>query len=119
MVGLKSLIKNLLIFVGINLVSPKTVNNGLRNQHLIIEGEEWPPFLMYDLDEYGALKNCGGAMWELLLFMQKARNFTFNLVSESGYEWGTCYAVNNCTGMIGRVNRKEVDFAIGENTCTL
>ena len=89
---------------------------GLRNKHLIIEGETWDPFLMYDYDEYGGAiaGTYRGVMWDLLLFMQKARNFTFTMVSEAEWEWGECYAINNCTGMIGMVNRKEVDLAIGK-----
>ena len=97
---------------------------GMRNKHLTIEGEYWEPFLYYDFDENGTAINYGGIMWDLLLFMQKARNFTFTMVSEADYVWGWCYAPNNCTGMIGMVNRKEVDFALGnksslQNTKTL
>ena len=51
-------------------------------------------------------------MWELLLFMQHANNFTFTLV-HGDEVWGNCYAINNCTGMVGMVNRKEADFALG------
>ena len=92
------------------------MNDGLRNQHLTIVGEFWPPFVRYDLDENGTAANYGGAMWDLLLFMQRARNFTFTLVSEAVNEWGSCYEVDNCTGMIGMVNRKEVDFALGDHS---
>lgn len=56
-----------------------------------------------------------GVMWHLLLFMQKARNFTFTLVHEADSEWGSCYAIDNCTGMIGMVNRGEADFALGKS----
>ena len=117
MVGFTYLLKCFQILNGVALISAESFdesNNGLRNQHLTIEGELWPPFLTYDFDESGNPINYGGAMWDLLLFMQRARNFTFTLVSEADYDWGTCYAVDNCTGMIGMVNRKEVDFAIGD-----
>ena len=114
MVAFTSLLKFLLILGGIGLVSSKTLNESLRNKHLIIEGEYWPPFFMFDRDEDGIAMNHRGAMWDLLLFMQRARNLTFTLVAEADGDWGTCYAVDNCTGMIGMVNRKEVDFAIGD-----
>ena len=52
-------------------------------------------------------------MWDFLMFMKEARNFTFTLVHETDYIWGECYGADNCTGMVGMVNRKEVDFAIG------
>ena len=97
-----------------HLVSSQTSNEGLRNMHLKIEGEEWWPFLTYDFDENGTAINYRGIMWDLLLFMQKARNFTFSMVSEADYTWGKCPEVNNCTGMIGMVNRGEVDIAIGK-----
>ena len=91
------------------------IGEGMRNKHLIIEGEYWSPFLTYDYDEHdtaieGTYK---GILYDLLVFMQKARNFTFTMVHEADYVWGRCYATNNCTGMIGMVNRREVDFAIG------
>ena len=93
----------------------------------MIEGQYWPPYLIWECPGYGIdwLEDCplnrmeyDGVMWHLLLFMQRARNFTFNLVhlrDERDYEWGSCFAVNNCTGMIGVVNRGEVDFALGCN----
>ena len=115
MVGFTCLLEILFIFNGLALISSKTMNDGLRNQHLTIVGEFWPPFVTYDLDENGTAANYGGAMWDLLLFMQRARNFTFTLVSEAVNEWGSCYEVDNCTGMIGMVNRKDVDFASGDH----
>ena len=54
-----------------------------------------------------------GVMWGLILFMQQARNFTFTIVRPPNEDWGTCIGSNNCSGMIGMVNRKEADFAIG------
>ena len=93
---------------------------GLRNKHLIVEGESWYPYLYYDYYEDGTYGGYGGVMYDLLLYMQKERNFTFTMVSDADWEWGECYATdngtNNCTGMIGMVDRKEVDLAIG-NSC--
>ena len=86
----------------------------MRNKHLIIEGEYWRPFLTYKTHNGSTVEGTyEGIMWDLLMFMQKARNFTFTMVHEADWEWGECYAINNCTGMIGMVNRKEVDLAIG------
>ena len=51
-------------------------------------------------------------MWELLLLMKKTRNLTITVVTGDG-TWGLCYNESSCSGMIGMVNRKEVDFAIG------
>ena len=97
----------------------KIGGEGLRNKHLIIEGDYWRPFLMYDNNEddpYNAIEGTySGVMWDLLLFMQKARNFTFTILNKAKWEWGECSSINNCTGMIGMVNRKEVDFALGKD----
>ena len=93
-----------------------TVNDGLRNKHLIIAGDYWKPFLSYKWGLYSnatTVHEAEGIMWDLLKFMQKARNFTFTLVKPSKYEWGDCYAIDNCTGLLGMVNRGEVDFALG------
>ena len=87
----------------------------LRNKHLIVEGELWYPFLYFDRDEDGNTSNHKGILWDLLLFMQKAKNFTFTFVSEADYEWGQCHSMNDSTGMIGMVTRKEVDFALGKH----
>ena len=95
----------------------------LRNKHLMVEGEYWYPYLMWKCPDVGydwEEEDCpddrtyDGIMWHLLLFMQRARNFTFTLVHEDE-EWGLCYAKDNCTGMVGMVNRGEVDFALGNH----
>ena len=91
------------------------VNEGLRNKHLIVEGEQWHPFLYFDTDEDGNTMNHKGIMWDLLLFMQKFKNFTFTFISEAGNVWGHCHSMNYSTGMIGMVTRKKVDFALGNN----
>ena len=46
------------------------------------------------------------------MLIKQARNLTITVVSGDGY-WGKCYNETSCTGMIGMVNRKEADFAIG------
>ena len=94
------------------------VNQGLRNKHLIIEGEYWYPFLYFDRDEDGKTINHKGIMWDLLLFMQKAKNFSFTFISEVDNMWGQCHSMNASTGMIGMVTRKEVDFALGKHFLT-
>ena len=48
------------------------------------------------------------------MIMKQAKNISFTLVAPSDGLWGgTCYSSNNCSGMIGMVNRKEVDMALG------
>ena len=94
------------------------------DKELKVAGESWPPYwIIYcpDGTEKQFLQDCatigdmsyGGVMWELLLLMQRAKNVTFTHMIPPDLSWGNCYSKNNCTGMIGMVNRGEVDFAIG------
>ena len=101
--------------------------DGLSGKHLTIVAVPWKPFLVWKCpnDEdwtedwetdcpNGDNKIYGGILWELLMFMQQAKNFSFSFIGIEGDEWGgICYDANNCTGMIGRVNRHEADFALG------
>ena len=93
-------------------------------KELKVAGESWPPFwVIYcpDGTEKQTQTDCatvgdmsyGGVMWELLLLMQRTKNVTFTHMIPPVPSWGNCYSKNNCTGMIGMVNRGEVDFAIG------
>ena len=98
-------------------------HESLRNKHLTIAAGYWYPYLMWACPEGGLdwkadcpnNRKYSGMLWDMLMFMKKARNFTFTLLSEGDYGWGTCYTTDNCTGMIGMVNRGEVDFALGTN----
>ena len=55
-----------------------------------------------------------GILWDLLMFMKKAKNLSYTIIGIDDATWaGTCYDSNNCTGMIGRVNRREADLALG------
>ena len=85
----------------------------MTNKHLRITHEPWPPFLTRKENVDGSV-SLEGPVGEAIMFWQKARNFTFTLVRPPDGLWGYCPEPNNCSGMIGQVNRKEVDFAIGK-----
>ena len=70
------------------------------------------PFLVKEKDEKGTYTH-SGIHWDLIESLQKSTNCTFTVVRPPDGLWGNCYEENNCTGMIGLVQRKEVDFAIG------
>ena len=106
-------------------------HEGLSNKHLKVAAGPWRPFLMWKCPNHTKWSGWGsefekecpnkedklfsGVLWELLSFMQQARNCTFSLVKSVDSLWGgECYNSNNCTGMIGMANRKEVDFALGK-----
>ena len=98
--------------------------HGLWNKHLKVAGAPWSPFLMlycngtriFWADDCPNKENItyDGLLWEFLNMVKLTRNVTFSISSPTTRTWGFCYAMNNCTGMIGMVNRKEVDFALGE-----
>ena len=119
--------------IALSLHCASSQSKGLFNKNLTIVGEHWEPFFVIEehsdgTETYRFVKNwlCfnfpfhyyinashSGVMWELILFMQHARNFSFTITRPPNYDWGTCIGSNNCSGMIGLVNRKEADFAIG------
>ena len=96
----------------------------LLNRHLKVAAVPWKPFIIFYCNEKEMDKpsdECpdndnlryGGILWELLDWVKLKRNVTFSISSPRDKSWGFCYGVNNCTGMIGMVNRREVDFALG------
>ena len=84
----------------------------LTNKHLMVAAEPWPPILIISKDSNGK-DTYSGLVWDFMEYIQEARNCTFTIVRPHDGQWGFCYGNNNCSGMIGLVNRKEVDFAIG------
>ena len=95
----------------------------LQNKHLKVAGAPWSPFLMlycnetriFWADDCPDKKNItyNGVLWDFLNMVKVARNVTFSILTPPTPTWGYCYSMNNCTGMIGMVNRREVDFALG------
>ena len=69
-------------------------------------------FLIKNTDKNGQ-DSYSGLLWDLIEFIQKARNCTITVVSPPDGLWAFCYGHNNCTDMIGMVNRSEVDFSLG------
>ena len=88
---------------------------GLSNKHLIVAATEWSPFWNPEETSSDGRVSYSGIMYDILMLMKKARNCTFTVVPSTDGLWGgTCYGINNCTGMIGMANREEVDIAIGD-----
>ena len=84
----------------------------MANTHLKVGAVPYPPFLAINTDKKGNAVY-SGMIWDLIKLIQEARNCTFVVKMPDDLRWGTCYGINNCTGMIGMVKRKEVDFALG------
>ena len=84
----------------------------LSNRNLVVAVEPWPPALILNSHENGTI-SYSGMMWEVMEYVKQARNCTFEIIRSPDGLWGHCYGINNCTGMLGMVNRKEADFALG------
>ena len=78
----------------------------------MIAAEPWPPYVVLTEGVEGELI-VEGLSWEYVKFWLYARNFTYTVVISYDGRAGFCSEPNNCTGTIGMVNRKEVDFALG------
>ena len=107
----------------LSIQTPAAENSYLSNKHLKVAAEPWYPFIIFYCNgkELKYTEKCldqdkmtyGGALWEFLEFVKLARNVTYSILRPPDGSWGVCHGVNNCTGMIGMVNRAEVDFALG------
>ena len=103
------------------------LEQGLANRHLKIVAVPWKPFLGWKCPNdtswsdawetdcpNGEDRMYNGILWDLLMIMRKKRNFSYTMMGIDDAWWGgTCYDSNNCTGMVGRVNRHEADIALG------
>ena len=111
--------------MGFQVMSLK--DDRLSNKHLRVVAVPKRPFLLWKCpddttwtDEWktdcpnGKEQIYSGILWELLMFMKQAKNLSYTIIGIDDATWaGTCYDSNNCTGMIGKVNRHEADFALG------
>ena len=87
----------------------------LTNKHLRVGALPYPPYIIFNQDNNGHT-HFGGLLGDLFDFMQTARNCTFTVVTPPDGQWGNCFKNNTCVGMLGLVNEREVDFAIGTYT---
>ena len=87
---------------------------GLANRNLVVVAEEWSPYWTIRTTPDGG-EEYGGVLYELLLFIQRARNFNFTVVSSPDGSWGDggCASAKESVGMMGMAARNEVDLAIG------
>ena len=84
-----------------------TRQTALSNKHFKMAAMPWPPFLVIDKGTYS------GSLWDFVEYLKEARNLTLTVLQPRDGQWGNCFGGNNCSGMLGMVARKEVDFALG------
>ena len=83
----------------------------IHNRHFKVGIVPRPPVFAYNTDNNGQ-DIFGGKLSKIIDYFKNARNCTFQVVIPDDGLWGNCNE-ENCTGMIGLVNRSEVDFAFG------
>ena len=85
----------------------------LPNKTLVVAIEPWPPVALVEHEHENGTKTYSGMLWEMMEYIKEARNCTYKVVRSPDGLWGYCFGLNNCTGMLGQVNKNEVDFALG------
>lgn len=90
----------------------------MANNHFKVGAHTWAPLLDIKKDERGD-DTISGPFGDYLRYIMEARNCTFTIVTPPDGKWGNCNGSENCTGVIGLVARREVDFAINPFTMTL
>ncbi|XP_076044658.1 glutamate receptor ionotropic, delta-2-like isoform X2 [Oratosquilla oratoria] len=80
--------------------------------HLIVTLEEWFPHVKLAVDPSGNF-TASGPMLELLDLLAKSLNFKYSLVRPPDGAWGVTHGDGKFNGMVGQIQRKEVDIALG------
>ncbi|XP_063590281.1 glutamate receptor ionotropic, delta-2-like [Penaeus indicus] len=82
-------------------------------RHLTVGAEQWVPWLRIEENgEDGGLVY-SGIMYNILIALSRAMNFTYELRRPVDGLWGVGYPNGTWVGMLGMVKRGEVDFALG------
>ncbi|XP_050727640.1 glutamate receptor ionotropic, kainate 5-like isoform X2 [Eriocheir sinensis] len=86
---------------------------------LVVAAEEWPPHVFFrppadgTTDENSRLQTISGPMANMINILAEKLNFTYKLVQPEDGAWGSRLPNGSWTGMVGMVNRKEADLALG------
>ena len=91
----------------------RQTNCSLCNRHLVLSGEQWKPFMDFDDD---SVLLPGSIMLEVVEYLQKSLNFTWELRRPEDQGWGHRYGNGSWSGMIGMLLANEIDFAVGKAT---
>ena len=91
-------------------VSAAMEKNSIRGRHLILAAKEGAFFKSND---NSAAEPYRGPIWMILKYLQEGLNFTFELNGPLDGTVGYIYDNGSWSGLIGMINRSEVDFGIG------
>ena len=84
--------------------------NSIRNSHLILAAKEGA---FFKSNGDSAKEPYRGPIWMILKYLQEALNFTFELKRPLDGTVGYIYENGSWSGLVGMINRSEVDFGIG------
>jgi hypothetical protein len=87
--------------------------HSLRGRHIEIAAESWMPWFKITETESGDI-SFDGVMFDVLGYLQESINFTYVIVRPTDKQWGVCNKQGNCNGMVGMVQRMDVDLALGK-----
>nr|XP_053649837.1 glutamate receptor ionotropic, kainate 4-like [Cherax quadricarinatus] len=77
-----------------------------------IAAETWQPYFLISCDG-GGTPVYSGIMWDLLLIILDKMNLRFEIVRPPDGLWGVADANGSWNGMLGMIQRQEVDMALG------
>ncbi|XP_071544057.1 glutamate receptor ionotropic, kainate glr-3-like [Panulirus ornatus] len=77
-----------------------------------IAAETWQPYFLIGRDESGATLY-SGIMWDLLLMIVSRMNLRFEILRPPDGLWGVELPNGTWNGMLGMIQRQEVDMALG------
>ncbi|XP_068201744.1 glutamate receptor ionotropic, delta-2-like [Palaemon carinicauda] len=84
-----------------------------RNQTFVrIAAETWQPFFLINKDVDGKT-TYSGIMWEVLKLISSMMNLRFEILRPPDGLWGVEQANGSWNGMLGMIQRKDVDIALG------
>ena len=85
----------------------------LSNKHLKMGALSQPPFFVIQEGKDGQ-KSYSGLLWDIVEYIQESRNCTITVVTPPNGGFGNCYKNGTCNGILGMINRSEVDFSLGK-----
>ena len=72
-----------------------------------------PPFFVIQEGKNGQ-KKYSGVLWDIIEYIQQSRNCKITVVTPTDGGFGDCFKNGTCNGILGMINRSEVDFSLGK-----
>ncbi|XP_071516707.1 glutamate receptor ionotropic, delta-2-like [Panulirus ornatus] len=79
---------------------------------IMVTGDEWMPFGKWEIMDNGE-RRLTGPLMELLDVLRRYMEFEYELFSPPDRGWGIMRGNGSWTGMIGHIQRKEAEIALG------